>query len=92
VGARVGGARCARGPVGWDEMQGEGTGMGGWEIGEGVGWAARGFGDNLDAGLPVAKSAPNPYTTQTQLCQLGAAGARVRRHPVVNQGALRTRD
>jgi hypothetical protein len=24
--------------VGWDEMQGEGTGMGGWEIGEGVGW------------------------------------------------------
>jgi hypothetical protein len=43
VGARVGGARCARGPVGWDEMQGEGTGMGGWEIGEGVGWAERGF-------------------------------------------------
>jgi hypothetical protein len=31
--------------------------MGGWEIGEGVGWAALGFGDYLDAGLPVAKSA-----------------------------------
>jgi hypothetical protein len=27
-----------RGPVGWDDMQGEGSGMGGWEIGEGVGW------------------------------------------------------
>jgi hypothetical protein len=38
VGARVGGARCARGRVGWDEMEGEGGGMGGWEIGEGVGW------------------------------------------------------
>jgi hypothetical protein len=37
--------------------------MGGWEIGEGVGWAERGFGDYLDAGLPVAKSALNPYTT-----------------------------
>jgi hypothetical protein len=35
VGARVGGARCARGRVGWDEMAGEGSGMGGWEIGEG---------------------------------------------------------
>jgi hypothetical protein len=31
--------------------------------GEGVGWGALGFGDYLDAGLPVAKSAPNPYTT-----------------------------
>jgi hypothetical protein len=30
-------------------------------------------------------------TLQAQLWQLGA-GARVRRHPVVNQGALRTRD
>ena len=29
--------------------------------------------------------------SQAQLWQLGA-GARVRRHPVVNQGALRTRD
>jgi hypothetical protein len=38
VGARVGGVRCARGQVGWDEMEGEGSGMGGWEIGEGVGW------------------------------------------------------
>jgi hypothetical protein len=37
--------------------------MGGWEIGEGVGWGALGFGDYLDAGLPVAKSAPYPYTT-----------------------------
>ena len=27
-----------------------------------VGWAL-GFGDYLDAGLPVAKSATNPYTT-----------------------------
>jgi hypothetical protein len=36
--------------------------MGGWEIGEGVGWAALEFGDYLDAGLPVAKSAPNSYT------------------------------
>jgi hypothetical protein len=36
VGARVGGARCARGArVGWDERPGEGTGIGGWEIGEG---------------------------------------------------------
>ena len=33
----------------------------GWE-GVRVGWAL-GFGDYLDAGLPVAKSAPNPYTT-----------------------------
>jgi hypothetical protein len=31
--------------------------MGGWEIGEGVGWVALGFWDYLDAGLPVAKSA-----------------------------------
>jgi hypothetical protein len=46
-----------------DEMEGEGSGMGGWEIGEGVGWGALGFGDYLDAGLPVAKPAPNPYTT-----------------------------
>ena len=37
--------------------------MGGWEIGEGVGWAERGLWDYLDAGLPVAKSAHNPYTT-----------------------------
>jgi hypothetical protein len=53
VGARVGvgGARCARGPVGWDEMQGEGTGMGGWEIGEGVEWAGRGFWDY--SGTPI---------------------------------------
>jgi hypothetical protein len=27
----------ARGRVGWDEMEGEGSRMGGWEIGEGVG-------------------------------------------------------
>jgi hypothetical protein len=31
------------------------------------------------------------FTLQAQLWQLGA-GARVRRHPVANQGALRTRD
>jgi hypothetical protein len=41
----------------------------GWEGREGVGWEgvrvgwALGFGDYLDAGLPVAKSATNPYTT-----------------------------
>jgi hypothetical protein len=56
VGARVGGARWVRGRV-----EGEGNGR----RGRGVGWewAALGFGDYLDAGLPVAKSAPNPYTT-----------------------------
>jgi hypothetical protein len=27
-----------------------------------------GFGDYLDAGLPVAKSAPNPYTTYVSSC------------------------
>jgi hypothetical protein len=44
-------------------MGGEGRGEGGGVGGEGVGWGALGFGDYLDAGLPVAKSAPNPYTT-----------------------------
>jgi hypothetical protein len=43
VGARVGGARCARGRVGWDEMEGEGSGMGGWGIGEGVRWGGSGI-------------------------------------------------
>jgi hypothetical protein len=41
--------------------------MGGWEIGEGVGWAERGLWDYLDAGLP--------YTTQNedQIWQRGAS-------------------
>jgi hypothetical protein len=45
-----------------------------WEEREGVGWewAALGFGDYLDAGLPVAKSAPNPYTTRWTQIGLGA--------------------
>jgi hypothetical protein len=47
--------------VEWEER--EGSGMGGEWDGRGVGWAL-GFGDYLDAGLPVAKSAPNPYTTK----------------------------
>jgi hypothetical protein len=45
----------------WEEREREGDGMGG-EGGRGMGWAL-GFGDYLDAGLPVAKSATNPYTT-----------------------------
>jgi hypothetical protein len=51
--AHLGGARCARGRVGWDEMEGEGSGMGGWESGEGVGWGLRDSGTiYIDAGLP----------------------------------------
>jgi hypothetical protein len=47
---------------GGEGVGGEGgaSGMGG--EGVRVGWAL-GFGDYLDAGLPVAKSATNPYTT-----------------------------
>jgi hypothetical protein len=41
--------------VEWEGREGSGMGVR-------VGWAL-GFGDYLDAGLPVAKSAPNPYTT-----------------------------
>jgi hypothetical protein len=68
VGWACGGAR-GRGALGerpngegveWEEREGRGSGMGG----EGVGWAARGLWDYLDAGLPVAKSAHNPYTTR----------------------------
>jgi hypothetical protein len=43
VGARAAGVRCAWGRVGWDGMQGEGSGMGGWEIGVGVGGAGSGI-------------------------------------------------
>jgi hypothetical protein len=39
--------------------------MGGECLGVRVGWAL-GFGDYLDAGLPVAKSATNPYTTYVE--------------------------
>jgi hypothetical protein len=45
--------------VEWEERGGEWDGRG-----VRVGWAL-GFGDYLDAGLPVAKSAPNPYTTRS---------------------------
>jgi hypothetical protein len=66
VGARVGGARCARGPVGWGDgrLEREWDGRMGDRRGSGMG--ALGFGDYLYAGLPVAKSAPNPYTTTGQ--------------------------
>jgi hypothetical protein len=65
VGWACGRAR-GRGALG-ERPSGEGVewvereGRVGWE-GVRVGWAL-GFGDYLDAGLPVAKSAPNPYTT-----------------------------
>jgi hypothetical protein len=44
--------------------------MGGEGSGEGVGWAERGLWDYLDAGLPVAKSAHNPYTTERARCAM----------------------
>jgi hypothetical protein len=47
VGARVGGARCARG-VGWDGRT-EGSGMGGDGDWRGSGMGALGFGDYLGA-------------------------------------------
>jgi hypothetical protein len=55
--------------VEWEEREGSASGRG-----VRVGWAL-GFGDYLDAGLPVAKSAPNPYTTERQLSERKAVKA-----------------
>ena len=66
VGARVGGARWVRGRVEreWNGRRERGVG---WEGRLEREWdGALGFGDYLDAGLPVAKSATNPYTTLKQ--------------------------
>jgi hypothetical protein len=48
----VGGARGAKGRVGWDGMEGEGDGMGGWAIEKGAGrgaWSACSISPNTPA-------------------------------------------
>ena len=50
--------------VGWVKWKERGSGMGGWEIGEGVGWEERGFKPNGTATEHregVARLAWNPY-------------------------------